>query len=81
MSHNYLIKWSHKTISLCMVLACKTAVCGSYDKTVKLWDLGSCRCMIETYGQNQDKYDIMHEAQVGQLLLCFWYQLQIEGLP
>jgi WD40 repeat protein len=40
--------------------ACKTAVSGSRE--VKLWDLGSGRC-IETYNHGQDVYDVMmHES-------------------
>jgi WD40 repeat protein len=42
--------------------ACKTAVSGSEDTTVKLWDLGSGRC-IETYNHGQSVYDVMmHES-------------------
>ena len=42
--------------------ACKTAVSGSDDKTVKLWDLGSGQC-IETYDYGQFVCDVMmHES-------------------
>jgi WD40 repeat protein len=48
--------------SVSMDSACKTAVSGSSDKTVKLWDLGSGRC-LETYDHGQAVYDIMmHES-------------------
>ena len=48
--------------SVSMDSACKTAVSGSLDKTVKLWDLGSGRC-IETYDHGQNVYDVMmHES-------------------
>jgi WD40 repeat protein len=48
--------------SVSMDSACKTAVSGSRDKTVKLWDLGSGRC-IETYDYGHDVRDVMmHES-------------------
>ena len=47
--------------------ACKTAVSGSFDKTVKLWDMGSGRCM-ETYQHGQAIYNVMMHESGGSFL-------------
>jgi WD40 repeat protein len=51
-----------RVTSVSMDSACKTAVSGSKDRTVKLWDLGSGQC-IETYDHGHEVMDVMmHES-------------------
>ena len=63
--------------SVSMDSACKTAVSGSADKTVKLWELGSGQC-IETYNHGQVVEDVMmHES--GSSFLAFGHNSSLKA--